>query len=421
MSNIATNWRALSGEKDWEGLLDPLDLDLRRYIIHYGERVAAVSDAFIGDKESQNCGLSRYAKRHLFSMVGLEKGNPYDYEVTKYFYATTDISSSDGLIKKSISADPPAGDSNWIGYVGVTTDTGSTVLGRRDILISWRGTEGEAEWINDLTFDLVSASAILGKEHDPKVHHGWYSMYTTSHEASTYNSISCRDQVLSEVSRLLEIYKDEEVSITVAGHSMGAAMATLNAVDIVYNGYNLKPSGADDPVNPCLVTVFGFGVPRVGDNGFLQVFSDLKNIHILRVNNKPAGDIVPDLPPSVPVLFPYVDVGEELIIDTRKSPFLKTNNPNAHNLEVYLHGVAGTHGDNGEFNLDVNREIALVNKKSAALNPELLVLDNWWITKNKSMVQNDDGSWVLLDHESDDSKEQAYGPKRRRLMGVNGK
>ena len=225
-------------------------------------------------------------------------------------------------------------------------------------------------------------------------------------------------QVLSEVSRLLEIYKDEEVSITVTGFSMGAAMATLNAVDIVYNRYNLKPSGADDPIKPCLVTSFVFGVPRVGDNGFLQVFSDLDNIHILRVNNRP-GDVVPDLPPSVPVFFPYVDVGEELIIDTSKSPYLKTND-SAHNLEVYLHGVAGTHGENGEFNLEVDREIALVNKRSAALKDELLVLDNWWITKNKSMVQNDDGSWVLMDHESDDSKEQAYGRKRRRLLGVKG-
>ena len=208
MSNIATNWRALSGEKDWEGLLDPLDLDLRRYIIHYGERAGAVSDAFIGDVKSQNCGLSRYAKRHLFSMVGLDKGNPYDYEVTKYFYATTDISSSDGLIKKSISVDPPAGDSNWIGYVAVTTDTGSTVLGRRDILISWRGTERTAEWIIDVKFDLVSASAILGKEHDPKVHHGWYSMYTTSHEASTYNSTSCRDQVRFHIINYMSIGTD---------------------------------------------------------------------------------------------------------------------------------------------------------------------------------------------------------------------
>ncbi|XP_059436719.1 phospholipase A1-IIgamma-like [Corylus avellana] len=210
--------------------------------------------------------------------------------------------------------------------------------------------------------------------------------------------------VLNEVRRLVNSYKDEEVSITVTGHSLGAAMATINAVDIVYNGYNMPPRPrTNEPIKACLVTVFVFGVPRVDDEGFLKVFSDLKNLHVLRVNNLP-GDVVPSLPPIVPLLFPYVDVGEELIIDTRKSPYLKNLviDSNAHNLEVYLHGVAGTHGEDGEFKLEVNREVALVNKTSDALKNELLVLDRWWTTKNKSMTQNDDGSWVLMDHESDD-------------------
>jgi hypothetical protein len=211
--------------------------------------------------------------------------------------------------------------------------------------------------------------------------------------------------VLNEVRKLLDDYKDEEVSITVTGHSLGAAMATLNAVDIVYNGYNLKPDGVsetstDEPIKDCLVTAFVFGGPHIGDEGFRKVFSDLKNLHVLRVNNK--NDVVPSLPP----LLPYVDVGKEFIIDTSKSPYLKSISKfEAHNLEIYMHGVAGTHGEAGEFKLEVNREIALVNKESDALKDDLPVpvLDNWWTTKNKSMVQNDDGSWVLMDHESDDN------------------
>ncbi|GLT66587.1 hypothetical protein SLA2020_389440 [Shorea laevis] len=405
---IATKWRALSGEEEWKGLLDPLDLDLRRYIIHYGERVQAIYDAFIGDEKSKNCGLPRYAKRHLFSKVGLEKGNPYKYEVTKYFYATTDISSTSGFIKKSRAADPPAGDSNWIGYVAVTTDTGTTVLGRRDILICWRGTKGADEWKINNMVGLASASKILGEKHDPKVHNGWYSMYTTAHEGSAYNSTSCRDQVLSEVKRLVNNYKKEEVSITVTGHSLGAALATLNAVDIVYNGHNIIPQIGNliyppPPIKICPVTVFAFGAPRVGDKGFHKLFFDLKKLHVLRVNNKP-GDIIPSTPPSVQGVLPYVDVGDELIIDTIKSPYLKQPNNvfDAHNLEVYLHGVAGTHGKDGEFKLEVNRQIALVNKTSDFVKDELLVLDYWWTTNKESMAQNDDGSWVLMDHESDD-------------------
>ncbi|KAI9198705.1 hypothetical protein LWI28_020879 [Acer negundo] len=91
IGGIAQRWRELSGENNWEGLLDPLDIDLRRYIIHYGERTAAVGDAYNGDK---------------------------------------------GWVP---------GESSWMGYVAVPTDEGRTVLGRRDILISWRGTWTDLE------------------------------------------------------------------------------------------------------------------------------------------------------------------------------------------------------------------------------------------------------------------------------------
>jgi hypothetical protein len=227
------------------------------------------------------------------------------------------------------------------------------------------------------------------------------------------------------------MYKDEEVSITVTGHSLGAALATLNAVDIVYNGYNIPSGSGPQPIKHFPVTVFVFGVPRVGDNGFFKVFSNLKNeLHVLRINNKP-GDIVPHLPLSLPIFLPYVDVGNELIIDTCKSPYLKKpflditlpeSMSNAHNLEVYLHGVAGTHGNDGQFILEVERQIELVNKGSAALKDDNHVLDYWWTAENKSMVQNEHGSWVLMDHERDDlvdGEEQEYGPKRRRLLRVD--
>ncbi|KAE8681273.1 hypothetical protein F3Y22_tig00111332pilonHSYRG00076 [Hibiscus syriacus] len=45
-SGIASRWRKLSGEDSWDGLLHPLDLDLRRYIIHYGQRTGSVGDLF---------------------------------------------------------------------------------------------------------------------------------------------------------------------------------------------------------------------------------------------------------------------------------------------------------------------------------------------------------------------------------------
>ncbi|KAK4286237.1 hypothetical protein QN277_002822 [Acacia crassicarpa] len=141
--SIGTKWRELSGEYYWKDLLEPLDIDLRKYIIHYGEMAQATYDAFISDKTSQYAGTSRYGKTDFFSKLGLDNGNPFKCEVTKFLYATLEIGF------------PVFGDveeSDWRGYVAVATDGGKAVLGRRDIVIAWRGTDQIIEWIKDFKF-----------------------------------------------------------------------------------------------------------------------------------------------------------------------------------------------------------------------------------------------------------------------------
>lgn len=196
---------------------------------------------------------------------------------------------------------------------------------------------------------------------------------------------------------LVEQYKDvdDQLSITLAGYSMGSPLVTLAATDIVYNGLN-QPQGlpADKTI---LVTVFAFASPRPGDQGFADAFSALHdlNLRLLRVRN--TLDKVPDMPYGTH----YKEVGkQQLTVDASQSPFLKedysANWMNAHQLQLYLHAVSG-------FDPKLY-QLVLINKHSDALKEEYRDHDlvNWWIERNNSMVQLEDGSWVFDDHESDD-------------------
>ncbi|XP_019175986.1 PREDICTED: phospholipase A1-II 1-like [Ipomoea nil] len=404
IATIAKRWRVLSGDENWKELLDPLDSDLRCYLIHYGSMIGAVYDSFINEPTSKYAGLSRYSRKNLLEETGLEKEYPFKYTITKYFYTPSSMigGAQEGYVVQSVRADAVMKESNWGGYVAVATDEGKEVLGRRDILVVWRGTETKSEWIEDFRIQMVKPQIIFAKDNGSLVHRGWYKMYTSTNKDSQLNRKSAREQVREEICRLLDKYKNEEVSITVTGHSLGSSLATLNAVDLAANPFSNSTN--------VLVTAFLFASPKVGNDGFKKAFSQQKNLRALRVVNH--GDLVPMVPifareaGTIISLHFYTDVGVQFDINASKSDYLKTDGSSAltwHGLMIYLHGIDGFQGSKEEFKPQGCFDIPLVNKYGDMLNVEKCpVPSNWWAEKNKGMVQKKDGTWILDDHEPDD-------------------
>jgi hypothetical protein len=325
--NLANIWREIQGCNNWENLLDPLHPILREEIIRYGGFVTSSYKAFDLDQNSKRYLNCKYGKKSMLKEVGMENCG---YEVTKYIYATPP-----NIIENNASG-------RWIGYVAVSTDDSYKKLGRRDIVVTFRGTVTNQEWISNLMSSLTPASVDPSNQlPNVKVESGFLSLYTSDESSSKFGLQSCREQLLSEVSRLMNKHKGEKnVSISLAGHSMGSALAILLAYDISELGLNKK-----NDKNDASVTVFSFGGPRVGNLEFKKRCEKL-GVKVLRISN--VNDPITKLPGVVfnenfRVLmggryeFPwscscYAHVGVELMLD-----FFNVQNPSCvHDLDTYI-------------------------------------------------------------------------------------
>lgn len=362
-NNLGSRWKEYHGCKDWLGLIDPLNENLRRELIRYGEFIQAAYHCFHSNPATCNEGDSR--------KVALPDKS---YKVTKSLYAT----SSMGLPKWVDDVAPDLGwmtqRSSWIGYVAVCDDRSEIKrMGRRDIVIALRGTATCLEWgenFRDLLVQIPAETTEIESESESsegqaKVECGFLSLFQTA----GVNVPSLAESVVNEVQRLIEQYKGESLSITVTGHSLGAALALLVADEVSTCTPDAPP-----------VAVFSFGGPRVGNRSFADRLNS-KNVKVLRiVNNQDVITRVPGmfvseeldkklresgfvsgmlnvLDKSMP--WAYAHVGTEMRVDTRMSPFLKPDADVAccHDLEAYLHLVDGYFASNCPFRANAKRSL----------------------------------------------------------------
>ncbi|PON65125.1 Fungal lipase-like domain containing protein [Trema orientale] len=370
-NNLGRRWRDYHGLNDWAGLLDPLDENLRREVVRYGEFIQAAYRCFHSNPAMpiDEPPMPRH--------VPLPDRS---YKVTKSLYATSSV----GLPKWVDDAAPDLGwmtqRSSWVGYVAVCDDKREIQrMGRRDIVIALRGTATCLEWAENVRAQLIQMPEeeggkghathdpdTHGQKQQPKVECGFLSLYKTrgAHVPSLAES------VVEEVKRLMDLYKGETLSITVTGHSLGAALAVLVGDEL---------STCADDVPP--VAVFSFGGPRVGNRGFADRIN-AKNVKVLRIVNsqdvitrvpgaffseaglddklrktKLVGGVFEMLEDNMPLA--YSHVGTELRVDTKMSPYLKPNADMAccHDLEAYLHLVDGFLASNCPFRSNAKRSL----------------------------------------------------------------
>lgn len=207
-----------------------------------------------------------------------------------------------------IAAEAALADPTAFGFVVRERATGS-------ILVCMRGTQTPAEWLHNFTavpnpFTLVPQFGT--------VHLGFERMHR-----------AVRGSIQAAISNV-----PVDTRLTVLGHSLGGAMATLAAVDLKRN-FNRT--------NVDLCTVGG---PRVGKVDFRRNFNrELPSC--FRLTNQ--FDIVPHVPS---LLTGWNHVGEEIEVDG--------NVENAHSLDAYLQGLR---------NIGTVREISV-----SGLTPEVTVV-----------------------------------------------
>ncbi|MCE3216884.1 hypothetical protein HAX54_008912 [Datura stramonium] len=264
-AKLANKWRDIHGRNNWEDMLEPIDPLLRAELIRYGDMTQACYDAYNLDRSCKN------DPSLFFKITGRSKQG---YDFASYIYSK--------CLTHSIWPRDWSHKANWIGYVAVSDDEYSAHLGRRDKTIAWRKTTKDVEEIADL-IDLQRPARdyqMPGRDPTIRIEAGFLKIYRRKDDKCNLCKFSTREQVLNEVKRLIDRYSDEEVSITITGHSLGSALAIINAYDIAEIGLNVREDGRVIPL-----CVFSFSGPRVGNIRFKQRLEGF-GVKVLRVVNK---------------------------------------------------------------------------------------------------------------------------------------
>jgi hypothetical protein len=224
--------------------------------------------------------------------------NKATYEVIASIYANdlaTDASKKRGPTTGRVS----------IGLLLWQADAGEAV-------IAIRGTEGLLEWFQDANFGTQKCPFLTDAGETEEGFTDMYKSFAVS--APTGKPVTAS---------LATIFGTKQVnSLTVCGHSLGGALATLQALDAAANSKFKNPS------------VYTYASPRTGDSQFAGTYNRLVP-DTFRIANR--VDLVPKLP--LPPPYDHVRGLYELTALKLFPPkvLVEPNPLCEHVLETYLH------------------------------------------------------------------------------------
>lgn len=175
-------------------------------------------------------------------------------------------------------------------------------------VVAIRGTEGIKEWIQDAKFLAVKCPFLAG------------AGLTEDGFTAVYQSLRMTQDSGSQrlVAALAGAFFPRPVtSLTICGHSLGGALATLLALDV----------GANTGLGHKLVS-YTYASPRTGDPSFADTYNQVVP-NTTRIANR--LDLVPKLP--LPPLYEHV-AGE---VDLNPGLKVKLDIFCQHHLTTYLH------------------------------------------------------------------------------------
>lgn len=149
----------------------------------------------------------------------------------------------------------------WFGFIARS---------EREVLVAFRGTVTNRDWVTDAEFFQVDCPYAEGQL---RTHDGFTKLYST-----------CRDDIMQTL-----LDQPDTLTLYITGHSLGAALATLCTMDS-----DMNTSFRD-------TIMYSFAGPRTGNPAFARAFNKQGSTAVRVVN---VHDVVPRLPP------PYVHMPE---------------------------------------------------------------------------------------------------------------